>query len=56
MLKLIAILRNLVWPSILSMLLIVSSILVALVSPSNLPLIISLGSASIAMAILAQRS
>jgi hypothetical protein len=32
------------------------SILVALVSPSSLPLIVSLGSASIAMAILAQRS
>ena len=56
MIKLIAILRNLVWPSIISMLLIVSSILVALVSPGSFPLVLSLGSASIAMAILAQRS
>jgi hypothetical protein len=56
MIKLLAILRNLVWPSILSILCIALAILLALVSPSSLPLILSLSSASIALAILAQRS
>lgn len=56
MIKLLAILRNLVWPSILSVLFVVLAILVALVSPSNLALVLSFGSASIAFAILAQRA
>lgn len=55
MIKLLAILRNLVWPSILSVLFVVLAILVALVSPSNLALVLSFGSASIVFAILAQR-
>lgn len=55
MIKLLAILRNLVWPSILSALCIVLTIVVALVSPSNLALVISFGLSSVAFALLAQR-
>lgn len=55
MIKLLAILRNLVWPSILSVLFVALAILVALISPSSLALVLSFGSASIVFAILAQR-
>jgi hypothetical protein len=55
MIKLLAILRNLVWPSILSMLCIVLAIVVTLVDSNNLALAISFGLSSIALAILAQR-
>lgn len=49
-------LRELVWPAILAAVFAVASIIVALFVPSAMPLSLSLGLASISMALLAQRA
>ena len=56
MIKLLAILRNIVWPSILSVVFASLAILVSLVSPGHVSLAIAFGTSSIAFALLAQRA
>jgi len=49
-------LRELIWPAVLSTLLVVTGIVVALVSPGSTSLVVSLGAGAVALAILAQRA
>lgn len=53
---LLARLRELVWPAVIAAVLGPLAIIVALVSPESISLAISLGSAAITMAILANRA
>jgi len=49
-------LREIVWPAVVALLLAVAAIVVAFTSITNIDLVISLSSAAITMAILAQRA